>query len=514
MQISCIGRNLLLIFVFLCTVNRSLCTQDYCTVDYSHNKMTSSDATMAATYVPKIRLLLKKSMDVLSLTSPFTDEDEVALATMVFESMYTPGRVYHRIEHVFNITENCPDAESNPIVILSVLFHDVIYYTVDKEFQKPQLELLKGVLDFESSDDGETELKVLQPLKLASNAQEDPVLDMTVRLFGLEAGSELPKFGTNEFLSAIIGVRVLSKWLSLAQLTQLAATIEGTIPFRPASSDGKTAMDRLYDRLVLVAPDQTEQWLTETIHLTATMANCDLGSFDSHNFDFFLDSSWSLVPEFRPAMLKKDCPLKEYHEEFLAMEGRTKFLHMSVPNIFQVFRGVPSTDELSAKQDKARENLDYSNDYAQVRRLEFMVLMELIAIAGEKPEELPGRPLLDLNLPETEPLSEEDDDFVRKFLHRGRRAAWPWDPAKSSLAAFLYDKLGKKGVDAAVEIGKKKENGSNDVLNHLPKDVVEQIASSLAVVMPDRSDVLSQIANTIGVSKRTICLFEKAVVSE
>lgn len=490
-----IAKLLLFILVISSTTTRSLCSQDVCTVDYCENDeiMVSNGEAMAATFVPKVQGLLKTAMDGLALNTAFTEEDEKYLANIVFESMFTPGRLYHRIEHVFNITENCPQVEESPMLILSVLFHDVIYYSVDKSFQSPQLELLKGVLEF--SAEGEM---VQEPLKLTTTVQEDPLLDMTVRLFGLEAGSPVPNFGSNEFLSAIIGVRVLSKWLNLAQLTQLAATIEGTIPFRKASEDGKTAMDRLYDRLVLVAPDQPEEWLTETIHLTASMANCDLGSFDSSNFDFFIDSSWSLIPEFRPAFLKEDCSLKEYYDEFLAMEGRTKFLHMSVPNIFQAFRGVPSAEEMSTKQDKARENLELSNDYAQVRRLQMMILMELTKIAGENPEEIPGRPLLSLDLPETEPKSEEDDNVLRKFLHRGRHASYLWDPAKSSLATFLYDKLGKEGVDAAVAVGKNKEAGPNDVLNHLPKDLVEEVASSLAVVLPNRSDVLSQIANVIG----------------
>lgn len=495
MQISCIVKELLLIVVILCTVNRSVCAQDSCIVEYCENKMTASDDTMSATYLPKIQALLKSSVNALSLSTPFTDEDELAVATVVFESMYTLGRVYHRIEHVFNITENCPQVEKDPMLTLSVLFHDVIYYSVDKDFQKSQLELLQGVLEFEPSND---ELKVEQPLKLTATVQDDPVLDMTVRLYGLKAGQELPPFGTNEFLSAIIGVRVLSKWLNLAQLTQLAATIEGTIPFRPPSDDGKTAMDRLYDRLVTVAPDQTEEWLTETINLTALMANCDLGSFDSFNFDFFLDSSWSLIPEFRPNILNEDCSVKEYHEEFLVMEKRTKFLLMSVPNIFQAFRGLPSPEEMTAKRDKARENLGLSNDYAQVRRLEWMVLLELTTMAGENPDETPGRPFLALPMPETQPFSEESDDAVRKLLNVGRRAGYPWDPSRSSLGTFLYDKLGKEGVDAAVEVGKNKEGEGNDVLSQLPKAVVEQVASSLAVVMPNRSDVLSQIANTIG----------------
>jgi len=464
---------------------------------------------MASEFIPKLESMLRQSIHALSPSVPFEEEDETALATLIFESMYTPGRLYHSMQHVFNITENCDVVETNPILVLSVLFHDVIYYSVDKSFQESQLELLKGVLAFE-----ENEEELQQPLTLASDAQENPIFDMTLRLFALEAGKTLPSFGTNEFLSAIIGVRALSKWLSHSQLTQIAACIEGTVPFRPASSDGKTAMDRLYDRLVIVAPDQSEDWWTETIHLTATMANCDLGSFDSSNFDFFLDSSWSLIPEFRPSIFKEDCPLREYYDEFKAMEGRTKFLIMSVPNIFQVFRNVPSKEEMAAKQDKARANLKLCDDYAQVRRLEYMVLMEFITIVGENPDILRGRLFFGLVLPETLPYSEDDDDDVRKFLFHGRRASYSWDPATSSLGTFLYDRLGKQGVDAAVDVGKSEPCGNHVLLNHLAKDVVEVIASSLVDVLPNRSDVLSQISNKLGACGNEIQLTEKLVIGE
>ena len=105
---------------------------------------------------------------------------------------------------------------------------------------------------------------------------------------------------------------------------------------------------------------------------------------------------------------------------------------------------------------------------------------------------------LSLSLPDTQPKSEEDDGVLRNYLHRGRRGSWSWDPAESSLALYLYDKLGKEGVDAAVAVGKNKEAGPKDVLNHLPTEIVEEVASSLAVVMPTKSDVLSQIASVIG----------------
>jgi len=266
--------------------------------------------------------------------------------------------------------------------------------------------------------------------------------------------------------------------------------------------------------LVIVAPNQSEGWLVETTHLAATMANCDMSSFDSFNFDFFMDSNWSLIPEFRPSILQEDCPLREYYEEFLVMEGRTKFLLSAVPNIFQVFRDVPSEKELSAKQDKARANLYLVNDYAQVRRLQLMVLMELVAIVGEDSDTIPGRPFLNLELPETRPYSEDEEDEVRKLLDNGRRAIFPWDPVRCSMGTFLYDRLGKNGVNAAADVGKNKESGSYALLNHLPNDIIDVIASSVADVLPGRSDMLSQFSNNVVYGEKVMQISNDRLVSE
>ena len=490
-------------------MSKGLCLQYFDPDKYREKEAVSSVCNMSSVFIPRLRLMLKHSINALSPSTPLEEKDEMALATLVFESMYTPGRVYHSLEHVFNIIENC-GIELNPMLILSVFFHDVIYYSVDNSFQQSQLELLRGVLVLEESNDeskdGEMELRAHEPLTLVADVYEDPINDMLVRLFGLEAGMTLPKLGTNEFLSAVVGIRALSKWLSHKQLTRLAACIEGTIPFRPPSDDGKTAMDRLYDRLVLVAPNEPEEWLVETIHMTATMANCDLCNLGSSDFDFFLDSSWSLVPEFNPNMLQEDCSLRKYYQEFLATEGRTKYLLMQVPNIFQTFRNIPSKEEMIAKQNKIRENFKGSDDYTQVRRLEFMVLMEMVIIVGENPDSIPGRRFLHLTLPETQPYSEEENNLVRRLLHVGRRTGFAWDPARATLGTFLYDKLGEKGVDAAVEVGKNETAGNYALLNHLPKDVVEAIASSLVEVLPKRSNSLSQITDKLEANENIISI--------
>jgi hypothetical protein len=309
----------------------------------------------------------------------------------------------------------------------------------------------------------------------------------------------------------MIGVRVLEKWLDTAYLMQIATCIEATIPFRPISDDGKSPMDRLYDRLKLVCPDQSEEWLVNTVIMAAITANCDLCSFDSDNRDFFLDSSWKLIPEARPALLNEDCPLLEYYNEFFALDGRTKFLKGAVPRIFQSFRTSITDEEMAAKRAKTHENLKVMSEYAEVRMLQLMVLVEFVKVMGEDPASVPLRPLLRMALPDVSSpttcsgeesplgLTPMEQQEVRSWLVSGRRACFPWDPAVSPLGAYLYDSLGPKGVAAAVEVGKNQRPGSHELLKVLPQDVVTTIASCLDAVLPDRAESFQQVPEKLGI---------------
>ncbi|KAL3917317.1 MAG: hypothetical protein SGILL_004772 [Bacillariaceae sp.] len=245
--------------------------------------------------------------------------------------------------------------------------------------------------------------------------------------------------------------------------------------------------------------------------MAAMTANCDLCSFDSSNRDFFLDSSWKLIPEARPALLSEDCPLIEYYNELFALEGRTKFLKGAVPKIFQSFRQLITEEDMAAKQAKTHENLKVVSEYTQVRMLQLMVLVEFVNVMDEDPATVPVRPLLSMEMPEvsspatcseeTSPLglTQEEQKEVRNWLVSGRRACFPWDPAVSPLGAYLYDSLGPKGVAAAVEVAKNQKPGTHELLKSLPKDVVTTIASCLDVVLPDRAQSFQQVPEKLGI---------------
>jgi hypothetical protein len=285
---------------------------------------------------------------------------------------------------------------------------------------------------------------------------------------------------------------------------QIATCIEATIPFRPVI-DGKSPMDRSYDRLALVCPDQSEEWLVDTIRMAAATANCDLCSFCSHDLDFFVDSSWKLLPEARPILLQEDCPLIEYLYELHALEGRTKFLKGAIPKIFQSFRQVPSDAEMQEKQRKTHENLDIICEYAKVRLLQVMVLVEFADVMGEDPEALPLRTCLRMDVPQvaagggaSDSLTSVERD-VRNWVAGGRRACFSWDPAISSLAAYLFDTLGPTGITAAVDIGRNQKPGSHELLRHLPMSVVQTVATRLDAVLPDRAERFLQVPEKLGI---------------
>jgi len=457
----------------------SLCCRDPSTC--------GSKTAAAKEAIPRLEKMLNESLAELPTISTFNSEDASSLAKLIYDSMATTGRVYHSMQHVFDISKDMKD----PILILSALFHDTIYYSIDKKFSEEQLEPLKGVLGPD-----------MQQLTLASSFK-DPLLDMVVRLYGFTPGKELPKLGTNEFLSAIIGVRVLSKWLAMQHLVEIASCIEATIPFRSIDDQGKTPMDRLYDRLAAVCPDQSEEWLVATVRKSAATANCDLCSFDSDDRDFFLDSSWRLIPEARPILMADDCPLSEFLNELHALEGRSKFLKGAVPRIFQSFRQVPSDKEMEAKQRKTHENLGIMVEYANIRLLQTMVLVEFVEAMGEDPKALPLRSCLLMDVPgvlegPSDSLTTVEQE-IRNWLVCGRCACFSWDPAKSPLGAYLFDTLGTSGINEAIEIGRNQKPGSHELLKYLPESAVCTIASRLGAVFTDRAERFLQVPEKLGI---------------
>src|SRR4051794_24142182 len=86
-----------------------------------------------------------------------TDEVEY-LSGLVFQVMSAPERLYHRPEHLVEITEG----KLHPIESLSILFHDLVYLQVDRQINS----LLKPYLEeFQISEDFTLTLSQTKDLK-------------------------------------------------------------------------------------------------------------------------------------------------------------------------------------------------------------------------------------------------------------------------------------------------------------------------------------------------------------
>jgi len=58
-------------------------------------------------------------------------EDEIEkVALVVYDSMANPGRNFHNIHHVFDVAQGLKG-----IGVLAAIFHDIIYYQVDRGFR-------------------------------------------------------------------------------------------------------------------------------------------------------------------------------------------------------------------------------------------------------------------------------------------------------------------------------------------------------------------------------------------
>ena len=439
--------------------------------------------------LPLVEHMLVDSIKQLNPRATIPEEESSSIAELVYDSMTVGGRVYHSMEHVFDISQ----AMDDPTLLLSALFHDVVYFSIDKAFLPQQQKLIDGII--EMNDD--------QLLCLSTDLRDDELVNTIVDVYGMKRGDELPKSGTNEFISCLVGVRILSKWLDQVQLLEVATCIEATIPFRPVL-EGKTPMDRLYDRLRAVCPGQSEEWLQATVTKAATTANFDLCSFDSDDRNFFLDSSWKLIPEARPILLEHDCPLLEWDNELKALEGRTKFLMGVVPRIFQQFGGVPSDEEMTEKQRKTRENLSIMWEYTKVRQLHSMVLVAVVEAMGGDPATFSLRSCLTMDVPCVSSVPDaqltDSERQARYWLVHGRRTGFDWDPAASPVGAYLFDKLGSQGVEDAISIGKNQSPGSFELLKHLPKEIIVTVSSGLGAVFTDRADGFQKVPETISVT--------------
>lgn len=423
------------------------------------------------------------------------------MSILIYESMSISSRNYHSVQHVFDISS----AMTDPIPILSALFHDCIYFHVDKQLTKAQSDLLQGTHTVDE--------KGIHIFSSSSDKDVDELLKMVECIFSYAPGQEI-SMGRNEFLSAVIAVRCLKPYLPMDQLAKIACCIEATIPFRSNHQEsGLLPSEHLYESLGKANRrfnlKMTEEDRIKAIQLAVTVANNDVQNFASTDVYDFLDGTWSLLPELNENLRMQFCiTTMDMQKALNGMYGFFKF-YLKPENVFAEFRGVPSQKELDWKLELCTRNVTIAKKYVGAKLFAMSVVAAFARLTGGDAPislflgDLPsntnqfGQPKFSDFLP---PASVEQlqqcDQVVYHILKSGRKTEAQFDTKTSPLAAYLNASLGDDRLAellGSLKLVPMEEETALLILKSLSRDVLEVVAEALKKIAWSRSSKIQHV---------------------
>lgn len=421
------------------------------------------------------------------------------IAVTVHNAMNVQTRNYHNLEHVFNFTN-----PNDPIVHIAALYHDIVYYQVDRGFYSG---LEPFILPYIVLHNGEFSL-----------IEEDPADDHFYRLllaiFDYKPGQALNIYsGLNEFLSALVMTKMLENILPGLELVHAMVCIEATIPFRGPDSIGRRHFDVLEERLLNIKPwcgfDCNSEEIENILRRAVLFSNKDVETFAEANVDRFLDITWKLLPEMNSALRSRGIyTVREYR---LAIQKMHLFLSgLNSDYIFNEYKGTPTAEVYENMLVKARHNLTIGVKYLQIK-LVAMGILEAIAeySGGDAPISLfigdiaivgANSRHLDDFLPETTlpAYIDPENDEIYQLLKIGRHSETFFDLRNSPLSLFVYQSLEPKRMEQIYEATLLLFNNSihpTDFLDKLPRALRNAIAAGCAIMAYTRREKLLQLIN-------------------
>ena len=495
-------------------------------------------------------------LDAKDLTIPKLEE----MAVFIYESMSISTRNYHSVQHVFDIINHDKRLQKSPIAILAACFHDCIYYHVDGGLTPTQAVLLDGSFKISGPGDEDASSYHLQSQKIynffATDRGETPEtgddatvqLQMVETIFGYTPGQNIriTNDGLNEYLSALVAVRMLSDVLPIEILAQIACCIEATIPFRSASKEtGKTHMERLHENLVAVRGvydlKLSDEELVESVQLACLLSNSDVGNFGTTDRHWFLDNTWSLLPETNESLRNEYVySVDHFHVALYKMYGFFGFLQPAV--VFHEFRGVPDLPEMGHLVKECTNNLAFGRTYVGAK-LVAMSLVSAIAVlsGGDAPISLftgdlraeerrtsHGNSSTSLNQRRSRfklsgsTMNPSSSDFltsstvdmqrppkktmkgfnqaVYEMLADGRRSESSFDTKRSPWAALLYSCIGDEGLNKILKeqtLYPMNEERAWTLLRALPIMPVHSIVQKMSAQALSRTEKIEAIFATL-----------------
>ena len=423
------------------------------------------------------------------------------LAKFVHYAMESKSRAYHTAGHVFGMCEGM-----KPLQVLAALFHDLVYYQLDAGFPVHSASLLDDVT---RSEGGQL---ILQPIRA-----DDVPLSLCAALFGFAPGQVLPLYGgMNEFLSAVVAARLLQAHLSPADLVAVVAFIEATIPFRKPDHLGKTAADRLAERVEVqyrslfsdLDSDSLHALVNRVVWDAVALTNRDVSSFSEQDPGLFLSSTWLLMEESNaPLAVAGMYTLQEYRHGLTRMDAFLRSLDSG--NIFQHFKGYPSHEDVAELCAAADRNIAFACDFLGAK-ITSLAIVEALALCTGTDGPIAmflgdirsayGRPeRVEDFLPKVATSDVFNPDLLRVF-EKGRTLESTNDLTASPITAFVYRCIGHEGTTHALGQARKMFDGALTplaFLQSLERNMVRAIASACSNIALSRRDALRELAQTL-----------------
>jgi hypothetical protein len=425
--------------------------------------------------------------------------DLEAWVILVLEAMAGRERSYHTPRHVLDMARG-----EEPVEILGALFHDVVYLQVDGGMT-PAIDAL---VDRHVIFDGKR--FVMRPPEKGASGRPSHIV---AGVFGAgKEGASLPAAGLNEILSALAAAEILGPVIGEGNVALVAASIEGTIPFR-APEGGKSCFDRLEERLRGVNTDMglglSEDGIVGAVRAAVRLGNRDVENFAADDVGSFLDNTWDLLPELNPALRNRELyTIRDYRGALHSIEA---FLgSLDARSVFHVYRG-EGESAYEEKTARAESNVGIAARYLRVKLVSVAVLEALaVMTGGDAPMALfmgsvPGQggegTRLEDHLARSLPGAEAEDldPVILLLLDEGRCQPSSFDMKSSPLSAYLYTRMGEKRIMEAAGRARSMAGGTlspRQFLDGLAPQLVAAVAEAASHEAVTRRDALLRIADS------------------
>ncbi|MEG3985258.1 hypothetical protein QUA08_31380 [Microcoleus sp. T3B2] len=421
------------------------------------------------------------------------------IAELIIQTMRGPWRYFHTSEHIFEV-----GGSVDPIEVLAALFHDLVYVQVD---QGVSFNISSALCPFVK------EVRSQLVIRDETELPDDAMYQLVASVFGFIPGKTLSPFaGQNEFLSAVIAAKCLEPFLPASTIAEITACIEATIPFRPLSPSGLSAIELLYQRLVSANRDFNLGWsyaeIVEIVKRAVRLANRDVENFASRNSSNFLDNTWNLMPETNHELTNVNSyTVAGYRRSLQKMEGFLNFLKPEL--VFQQFMQEPDDETYANLIARTRKNIEVAKLYLGVKLITIAILealsyrlgrdIPLSTMMGEL--RTPGfkTSVLEDYLPNRQsayPLDSQLQREVLDLLEIGRNQESRYDIKNSPVSTFIIKSIGFAETENFLKKAQEffaDPTSSEEFLSYCAPDVIETISSGVMKLFDSRKTALGKV---------------------